>query len=125
MTFNLSNIMARSCISVTGLILLGLLTGCSTIRDASYPTSLLRTAVDVPDHFLVGFPNSTATEEPMPGSACRNPLVDPRHDERLILVRSRGGRGDYEVASGRYGVGEGELLRVDCGTGRAIGVVRR
>jgi hypothetical protein len=58
-----------------------------------------------------------------PDDGCRNPLVDPQDGARLVLVRSREGSGDYRVAAGRYGVGAGELLRIDCETGRPIGVV--
>ncbi len=65
---------------------------------------------------------------------CRNPIKDPRDDSTLRLVRSTyqpaegsrlaaGYRGDYRVSPGQYGVRPGELLRVDCITGRAIGIV--
>jgi hypothetical protein len=41
-------------------------------------------------------------------------------------VRSQEGtRGDYEVPESRYGVGAGDLLRVDCTTNRGIGIVPR
>lgn len=59
------------------------------------------------------------------GRACNNPMLDPRDQTRLTLVRSAGGQGDYEVPQGRYGVGSGELLRLECGSGRVIGVVKR
>lgn len=56
---------------------------------------------------------------------CRNPLIDPRDGTALGLVRSDLEQGAYSVADGRYGVGPGELLRVDCATGAPIGVVDR
>jgi hypothetical protein len=55
--------------------------------------------------------------------ACLNPLVDPRDGSRITLVRSSDGLGDYSVASGKYGVGTGQLLRVNCSDGQPIGIV--
>jgi hypothetical protein len=73
------------------------------------------------------------TPPPVPGAesstACLNPLTDPRDGTRLTLVRSRGVPpppiGDYEVEGGRYGVGPGELLRVNCATWEGVGRVPR
>ncbi len=56
-------------------------------------------------------------------------LYDPRDHHALRLTQSGktdGGtyRGDYQVIpTGRYGVRGGELLRIDCGSGRAVGIV--
>lgn len=41
------------------------------------------------------------------------------------MVRSLNDRGDYQPSSSRYGVRDGELLRINCATGQAIGIVRR
>ncbi|MEP0545941.1 MAG: hypothetical protein ABJF88_03350 [Rhodothermales bacterium] len=94
--------------------------GCATER-----TVLPATSPDLPDHFVVGAFDSAETTEPAPGSACRSPLVDPRDGTRLILFESTPGRGLYEVPDGRYGLDDDYLLQVDCGTGRALGIVRR
>jgi hypothetical protein len=51
-------------------------------------------------------------------------MIDPRDHTRLTLIRSAGGVGDYEAPPGRYGVQEGELLRLECATGRVIGIVK-
>jgi len=80
-------------------------------------------AVDVPTHFLVPGKGGK-TEEPAPGS-CRSPMIDPRDGTKIILERSGEGRGYYRVPVGRYGVHPGQLLLVECGTGRVIGVVKR
>lgn len=90
---------------------------------STFPTDppILRAPRNAPAEFL--------TEEGAAGveNACRSPLVDPRDQTRLRLVRSGpvGGshHGDYEVPGGRYGIGPDELLRIDCGTGRAVGIV--
>lgn len=59
------------------------------------------------------------------GIACDNPMVDPRDHTRLRLDRSAGGQGDYAVSTvGQYGVRAGERLRLDCATGRPLGIVR-
>ncbi len=83
----------------------------------------MRDAIDVPTHFLVLSSGGTAVE-PVPGS-CKSPLLDPRDQTRIILVRSAEGRGYYRVPPGRYGVGSGELLLVECGTGRVMGIVKK
>ena len=65
----------------------------------------------------------------MPGEGCRNPLVDPRNGRALNLVRSKDGLGDYSVLGSQYeletayGVDPRHLLRIDCATGKALGIV--
>jgi hypothetical protein len=71
----------------------------------------LRTADRAPDAFVL--------------PACQNPLFDPADRTELRLVRSAHGRGDYEVPNGKYGVREAELLRLECGSGRTVGVVKK
>ncbi len=113
----------RTLILVVSCLLLG--GACSVGRQRPDTSVVPRAASDVPARFEVGGtpPTSGAPE------ACRNPLVDPRNGTHLRLVRSAPVRGelvgDYEVPPGSYGVGEGERLRVACGTGRAIGIVPR
>ena len=58
------------------------------------------------------------------GSGCVSPMVDPRDGTEVRFVFSTS-YGDYEVPAGRYGAGAGDLLRLDCNTGRVIGIVRR
>lgn len=96
--------------------------GCASQRTvAAVPE-----ANGLPDHFLVGsHQNASVRQEPQPGEGCRNPLVDPQDGSRLLLVRSTSSEGDYEVADGRYGIGRRSLLRVDCATGKPLGVVPR
>jgi hypothetical protein len=109
-----------------------------------------RTARELPVMFLADTTNRASRT--VPDEACTVRLRDPRDTStRLLLVRSQqvGGdvtpntartsttdivpnqqprhrdfRGDYAVdPPGRYGVGAGELLRLDCISGRALGIV--
>ena len=106
--------------------LLGGIPACAPGSKSQAPPNATPTGlVQVPDHFLVGDPNSAVTREPKPGEGCRNPMVDPHDGTKLTLVRSSNGMGDYEVPEGRYGVGKGQLLRLDCSNGRPMGVVKR
>lgn len=92
-----------------------LLAGCGVTR---FPSDMeIRLARDTPDFFRF--------EQALGGQACLSPAIDPADELRLTLVRSRSGRGDYEVSAGRYGAREDELLRISCSTGHAIGLVPR
>lgn len=86
------------------------------------PSAAIVPATDTPVAFLVE--EHGALRPPRAGEGCRNPLVDPRTALRLVLERSEGGHGDYSVPEGRYEIGAGQLLRIDCATGQAIGIVR-
>ena len=62
-------------------------------------------------------------------TACRSPLTDPADGSRLTLERSwrRDGAsvGDYRTEPGKYGLRDGEFLRVDCRTWQPLGAVPR
>ncbi len=100
------------------LSLAALAAGCAS----SGPSAALVPASDTPASFLAE--EGGELRPARAGEGCRNPLVDPRTDLRLVLERSQAGHGDYSVPEGRYGVGAGQLLRIECATGRAIGIVR-
>jgi hypothetical protein len=91
--------------------------GWPTVADASAMS-------DTPDHFVVVDAASGATSEPSGEASCRNPLADPRNGARLTLERSNGGFGDYRPDAPRYGLGADQLLRIDCRSGRAVGVTQ-
>ena len=79
---------------------------------------------------LAGLPASlTPPPGPTDGTACRSPLTDPADGSRLVLERSwqRDGApiGDYRAEGGRYGLRDGEFLRVDCRTWQPLGAVPR
>jgi hypothetical protein len=108
------------------MLLCGISGGCApgAATDAR-PDSGTAQVIDAPDHFIVGAIGSADAREPRAGEGCRNPMVDPRDGTALTLVRSDKGMGDYEVPEGRYGVGAKQLLRLDCATGRVVGIVKR
>ena len=106
------------------MVLAGMLiSGCAASYSSFPGDRTAQPARDVPEVFVVDASiaraaNSAADE------TCNSPMIDPRDQTRLRLVRSTGGRGDYEVPLGRYGVKAGEFLRLDCKTGRVLGVVK-
>ena len=102
-----------------------LLAACALGTSGSFPASAdARTPSDVPFRFDPDSPAArVAPADTIGGEGCRSPMLDPRDGERLALVRSLGGEGDYRVPTGRYGVRSGELLRLECNTGRVIGII--
>jgi hypothetical protein len=102
--------------------------GCASGRG-SVEAPVVAQAKDLPDHFMVAATGLSQANEPVPGEGCRNPMVDPRDGTLLNLMRSKGGTGDYQVLgeqyalSFRYGVDSRHLLRLDCATGKALGIV--
>ena len=97
--------------------------GCAANRLTLTNDRILRLAQNVPKSFAVDASIASTANAGQEGT-CYSPMIDPRDQTHLRLVRSAGGYGDYEVPPGRYGVGAGELLRLDCKTGQALGVVR-
>jgi hypothetical protein len=85
---------------------------------------ILRQAMDASARFVLDAA-AEAAQDTVPGEGCRSPLYDPRDHAAIVMVRSARARGDYQVPGGRYGIREGELLRVACNTGVPLGVVRR
>ena len=95
----------------------GILVSCSSTSSMS--GDILRPGDNLPEAF-----------EPSSGvdldeNSCKSPMLDPRDDSEITFIRSSGSTGDYEVAEGKYGVGKRELLRLDCQTGKVLGVVKK
>jgi hypothetical protein len=111
------------------LVLALSLLGCaSSGGDMSGP--VVGVPLDLPDHFMVARSGIGKTEEPKADGVCRNPMVDPRDRTELFLRRSAGGKGDYGMEGGlmgaqKYGMTSQQLLRIDCATGKALGIVAR
>jgi hypothetical protein len=104
------------------------LAGCASSRS-SMAGPVVAEAKNLPDHFMVAVTGIAQREEPNSSEGCRNPMADPRNDTTLNLVRSKGGTGDYQVLGveygldSTYGVDSRHLLRIDCATGKALGIV--
>ena len=93
-----------------------LLLSCGPGRSAG--DGLVRLAEDLPDSF-----------DPPAGilwgdNTCNTQVIDSVDGTKLILVKSANGVGDYRVTGGKYGVGKGELLRLNCNTGEVLGIVK-
>ena len=108
---------------LAGVLILAAAGGCSTVKQTmkqslkTVPEEIERPATDVPGTFVRedGVPNL--------GTSCLATLVDMQDKSTIQLVRTlRSGQGDYRVTAGKYGVGENELLRVDCATARPMGI---
>lgn len=106
--------------AIIGLAVLTAATGCSTVSETlkTTPNRVERPATDTPDQF-------TLKDGNLPVNAvCQDPLLDPRDKTEMRLVLADRGEGNYQVPAGKYGVGPGELLRIDCTTGRALGILK-
>lgn len=107
--------------AISTLVLSLVAAACATTSTFSAEPRDLRPARDTPITFV--------TVDGVSGVPdwCANPLIDPRDQTRLRLVRSGAvgsvQQGDYAVEGGQYGVGPGELLRIECSTGQTIGIV--
>lgn len=98
---------------VSSFMILG---GCSS---QSFATKSMRKADLAPASF------SAKPGMEMSDTACISPLVDSEDGTEIILVESGKGVGDYKVPSGKYGVKDNELIRVDCQTGKVLGIVKK
>jgi hypothetical protein len=95
--------------------------GCASAPHGFPPDDAVRPRATLPPFFAV---LEAGTPRPArPGEGCRSPLFDATSGATLLLERSRGGRGDYSNLDGRLHLATGELVRIDCATGRALGVV--
>lgn len=108
----------RTAVSAGMIFLCVTLWGCAT-------TESWRPAMGTPDHFLVGAIEGVGTSEPVADGRCHSPMVDPADGTKLVMDRAEKGYGDYLVPAGRYGVGGDEVLRIECATGRPVGIFKR
>ena len=99
--------------------------------SSSMTGTIVAQATDLPDHFMVTETGLSKMEDPKPGEGCKNPMSDPRKGTVLNLMRSANGIGDYQVLGEdfqyqtRYGVKSTQYLRLDCATGKALGIVNQ
>ena len=109
------------------MLALALVSGCAGSGPKWNASDIVRPSTDAPDRFAAGLTPGGSSIFPEPDDPCRNPLVDPRDGTPITLFRSVPGSGDYRVPAGRYGIADPtrELLRIDCGTGKPVGIVRQ
>lgn len=100
------------------IVMLLLFAACGSVSTSHRHADVLRKATDTPEAFVPkeGISLSSTT--------CVSPMIDFRSGVEITLVSSESGYGVYKVPAGHYGVEEGELLRLDCATGKALGIVR-
>lgn len=112
----------RSLAPVAAMAVVALVAACAGGEPPAFPPdTAAQPASNAPGVFVLA---PGASLEPL---SCRTPLLDPRRDIELRMVRSQGARrADYEVVpAGSYGVGTEELLRIDCQSLEPIGIVPR
>jgi len=107
-----------------GAVLLLVLAACGQSNSGFPSPTPLRAGTDLPARFEPppGFGRLSLTDT-IPGNACLSPMHDPRNNTEIRMVRAASGQADYKVPDGRYGVGKHQLLRLDCNTGRPLGIV--
>lgn len=98
--------------------------GCAS-RTILASDAWAKEAENVPEHFMVGKHNGFEMIEPTAEDGCKSPMIDPRDSTKINLFRSFDGRGDYEVPKGKYGVEKGHILRLDCNTGKVVGIFKK
>lgn len=103
-----------------------LLAACGTTITNGVTPAPGSPATDVPGRFEPsGQYARVAPADTISGDDCTSPMTDPRTGEQIVMRRAARGIADYEVPVGRYGVQSGEYLRLDCNSGRVLGIVKR
>lgn len=112
--------MIRKLTSALGMSLLIFTVGCGSLNSGTVSErAILRPATGI-----------TAPFEPpqgitLGGNTCKSPMIDPTDGTEVRMERSfTSGMGEYSVPEGKYGVGRGELLRINCNTGEVVGIVK-
>ena len=100
--------------------------GCFIGMSSGGSGGVQRPAEDVPNRFEPKNPDARLMPaDTIAGSGCLSPMVDPRDGTEIGFLRSDKEYADYAVPGRMYGVGTRELLRLECNTGKVLGVVRR
>lgn len=111
-------------LSVTLLALAVITLACAS-RTILASDAWAQEAKNAPEFFMVGKYNGYEMMAPEADAACKSPMIDPRDSTKITLFRSFDGRGDYEVPDGKYGVKKGQILRLDCSTGKVVGIFKK
>ena len=92
---------------------------CGSMKSSGTFGSIVRPAENTPETFL------TPAGVSLDGNSCKSPMIDARDGTKIIMVSAEDGAGNYSVPEGKYGVGKGELLRLDCATGKVLGIIKK
>jgi len=95
-----------------------LMVGCGASKNSDFKNRIIRQAETVPKSFLP--PEGISLDQ----NSCNSPMLDPVDGTQIIMVTAQGGKGNYRVPQGKYGVQKGELLRLNCATGEVLGIVK-
>ena len=108
------------------LVLAGLVVAACSVGGGMQSVIEYPAPVTAPARFVpLNAANLIAPADTIVGDGCLSPLADPITAIQIILTRSESGLGDYLAPSGSYGLRDDQLLRLDCNTGRVLGIVRR
>ena len=103
--------------SVLKTIFVGVLLFMSACGTSSRALTIIRPAEGTPERFA---PVEGVT---LDDASCKSPMVDPRDGTEIQMISAQNNTGIYRVAPGKYGVGAGEYLKLDCRTGAVLGIV--
>lgn len=102
------------------ILCIAALSGCgSSNASTDADQEVLRPPSDAPESFSAVFATPVGSKD------CQSRLVDPVDQVELVLIKSFDGVGDYLVPLGKYRMASDELLRINCRTGKVIGVVKK
>ena len=96
-----------------------ILLSCGSMKSSGTFGSIIRPAENAPETF------SPPAGVFLDGNSCKSPMIDTRDGTKIIMVSAEDGTGNYSVPEGKYGVGKGEFLRLDCSTGKVLGIVKK
>jgi hypothetical protein len=95
-----------------------LVSACGVTKQAGSHNPIIRQAENIPEVFLP--PEGIMLDE----TSCKSPMTDKRDATKIIMISAANSEGTYRVPEGKYGVKKGELLLLDCKTGKVLGIVK-
>lgn len=95
-----------------------LLVSCGSLKNSESSNRIIRQAENTPSQFL------PAEGVSLDQNSCKSPMIDSADGTEIVMVTSTNGEGNYRVPQGKYGVQKGELLRLNCSTGKVLGIVK-
>ena len=93
--------------------------GCASTTNSGSQSIIIREAENTPEAFV---PREGVSFDE---NSCKSPMIDPRDSTEIIMVSASNGQGTYSAPQGKYGLKKGEFLRLNCSSGKVIGVVKK